>query len=68
VDGVTGLFFREQTAEALMDALRRCDVTGWSPDKIRAHALRFGEEPFRREVAAFVAAALAAGREARAAC
>jgi glycosyltransferase involved in cell wall biosynthesis len=68
VDGVTGLFFREQTAEALMDALRRCEVTGWSPDKIRAHALRFGEEPFRRAVAAFVDAALGAGREARAAC
>jgi len=68
VDGVTGLFFREQTAEALMDALRRCDVTGWSPDKIRAHALRFGEETFRRELRAFLETALEAGREARLAC
>jgi glycosyltransferase involved in cell wall biosynthesis len=68
VDGVTGLFFREQTAEALVDALRRCEVTGFSPDKIRAHALRFGEESFRREVAAFVATALGPAPEARAAC
>ena len=68
MDGVTGLFFREQTVEALMDALRRCDVTGWSADKIRAHALRFDEDTFRREMAAFVDQALGAGREARVAC
>jgi glycosyltransferase involved in cell wall biosynthesis len=69
VDGVTGLFFREQRAEALIDALERGEVTGWSPEKIRAHALRFSEETFRREMAAFVDAALAGtGREARAAC
>jgi hypothetical protein len=67
-DGVTGLFFREQTAEALTDALRRCEVTGWSPDKIRAHALRFGEEAFRQEMAAFVETALGADRGAPVAC
>jgi glycosyltransferase involved in cell wall biosynthesis len=68
VDGVTGLFFREQTADALIDALRRCEVTGWSPEKIRAHARRFGEEAFRAEMAGFVDVALGVGREARAAC
>jgi glycosyltransferase involved in cell wall biosynthesis len=68
VDGVTGLFFREQTPAALIDALARSEVTGWSPEKIRAHALRFGEEPFRRDMAAVVDAALGAGQEARAAC
>ena len=68
VDGVTGLFFREQTAAALMDALRRSEVTGWSPDKIRAQALRFSEEIFRQDMAAFVDAALGAGREAPVAC
>jgi glycosyltransferase involved in cell wall biosynthesis len=68
VDGVTGLFFREQSAPALIDALERGEVTGWSPEKIRAHALRFGEDAFRAEMTAFVTAALGAGREARAAC
>jgi glycosyltransferase involved in cell wall biosynthesis len=68
VDGVTGLFFREQTADALVDALQRYEVTGWSPQKIRAHARRFGEEPFRAEMAAFVDLALGADREDRAAC
>jgi glycosyltransferase involved in cell wall biosynthesis len=68
VDGVTGLFFREQTAAALTDALERGEVTGWSAEKIRAHALRFGEEAFRAEMTALVEAALGAGQESRAAC
>lgn len=54
VDGVTGLFFPAQTPEALTDALRRCEVTGWDPAKIRAHALRFGPERFEAEMRAFV--------------
>jgi len=43
-------------------------VTGWSAEKIRAHALRFSEEAFRAEMAAVIDAALGARREARAAC
>jgi glycosyltransferase involved in cell wall biosynthesis len=68
VDGVTGLFFREQTADALIDAIRRAEVASWSTETIRAHALRFGEEAFHGEMAAFVAAALGTPREARATC
>jgi glycosyltransferase involved in cell wall biosynthesis len=68
VEGVTGLFFRDQTPEALIDALRRFEVTGWSPEKIRAHALRFGEARFRAEMRAFVDECLAAPREGRLAC
>jgi len=68
VDGVTGLFFREPTAAALIDALERSEVTGWSSEKIRAHALRFSEEAFRAEMTTLVAGALGMDREARAAC
>jgi glycosyltransferase involved in cell wall biosynthesis len=68
VEGVTGLFFHEQTAEALIDALRRFEVTGWSAEKIRAHALRFGETRFRTEMEAFVTECLAGRRESRASC
>jgi len=68
VDGMTGLFFREQTPAALIDALERSEVTGWSAQKIRTHALRFSEETFRAEMSAWVDAALGAGREAPAAC
>jgi glycosyltransferase involved in cell wall biosynthesis len=66
VDGVTGLFFREQTPEALIDALRRFEVTGWSAEKIRAQALRFGEPRFRAEMEHFVADCLASRRPAAA--
>ena len=68
VEGVTGLFFREQTADALVDALRRFDVTGWSAEKIRAHALQFAATRFRREMATFVTECLAAHREGARAC
>jgi len=68
VDGVTGLFFHEPTATALIDALERGEVTGWSAEKIRAHALRFSEEAFHGEMTALVAGALGTRREARAAC
>jgi glycosyltransferase involved in cell wall biosynthesis len=66
VDGVTGLFFHEQTPEALIDALRRFEVSGFSPEKIRAHALRFSEETFRAEMTAFVEAARGRREVARA--
>ncbi len=62
LDGVTGLFFHEPSADALLEALRHFEQTEWSPEKIRAHALRFGEPAFRAEMGAFVAAGLAAGR------
>lgn len=68
VDGVTGLFFPEQTPEALIEALRRFEKTGWSGEKIRAHALRFGEARFRAEMAAFVEECLAAHQEHVPAC
>jgi glycosyltransferase involved in cell wall biosynthesis len=68
VEGVTGLFFHDQTPEALIDALRRFDVTGWSGEKIRAHALRFGEARFRAEMEAFVADCLAGQKEPQASC
>jgi glycosyltransferase involved in cell wall biosynthesis len=68
VDGVTGVFFHEQTPGSLIDALRRFELLSWSPEKIRAHALRFGEAAFRAEMQAFVDAARGAGQGAARAC
>ena len=67
-DGVTGLFFHEPTVAALIDALERGDVTGWSAEKIRAHALRFSEETFRTEMGALVTRALGTSHKVAAAC
>jgi glycosyltransferase involved in cell wall biosynthesis len=59
VDGVSGLFFREQTPDALIDVLRRFEVSGFSPEKVRQQACRFDEGAFRASMAAFVAEATA---------
>src|SRR5262249_8951259 len=41
ISGVTGLLFPEQTAASLVEAVRRYDEGHFSPDLIRAQALRF---------------------------
>jgi len=56
VDGVSGLFFHEQTADALIDAIRRFESRsdGFDPRAIRAHAERFSEEAFKERFRACV--------------
>lgn len=45
-EDVSGLFFPEQTTQALADAVRRCADTRWDPAAIRTQAARFGVERF----------------------
>ena len=45
-DGVTGLFFAEQTADALCEAVARAERTRWDPAAIRARAEAFGIPQF----------------------
>lgn len=56
VDGVSGTFFAEQTADALAEALLRADGAAWDAAAIRAHAEAFAPARFldglRREIAA----------------
>lgn len=47
-DGVTGLFFKEQTPEALMGALSRFETAVWNPAVIRRHAETFSIPSFRK--------------------
>lgn len=63
-EGASGLFFGEQTADALSDALARADAADWNPAAIRAHAEPFGEERFLREMRREAAAALGDDPEA----
>ncbi len=59
----TGVWFDEQTPEALEEAVRRFEGSerDFDPRAIRAHAGRFGKERFRREIAAAAREALASG-------
>jgi glycosyltransferase involved in cell wall biosynthesis len=68
VDGVTGLFFPEQTPDALIDALQRFARAEWDRDAIRAQAERFGPAAFEAEMRAFVDDALAGRSRVAAAC
>jgi glycogen synthase len=43
----TGLFFHQQTAEALMDAVRRFETLDFDPAAARANATRFNVAAFQ---------------------
>ena len=56
-DGKTGLFFKEQTADAIIEAVRRFESMGeqpFSPQDCREWAEGFSEERFKREIKEFV--------------
>ncbi|MBA2287471.1 MAG: glycosyltransferase [Ktedonobacteraceae bacterium] len=54
VDGVTGLFFREQTAASLAQVLASFDSQAFDPQAIRNHALEFDMPRFRRRILQFI--------------
>jgi len=56
VEGTTGLFFREQTPEALAEAIARFDDGHFDPLVIRKHAIRFGCAAFQHKFGQFVLA------------
>src|SRR5581483_11477862 len=54
VDGETGTFFHEPSADALAEVLARFDERQYDPAHLRAHAERFGIPVFKERLAAFV--------------
>ena len=56
VDGVTGLHFREQTAEAICGIVRRFEQEAgrFDPHRIRAHAEKFSTKVFRARFRRYV--------------
>jgi glycosyltransferase involved in cell wall biosynthesis len=55
IAGQTGLFFPEQSVEALSAAIKQFESLTFDPTVIRANAERFSEAHFRQELGAFVA-------------
>jgi glycosyltransferase involved in cell wall biosynthesis len=53
-DGVTGVFFGEQTVQSLTEAVHRFEAMTFDPLACRANAVRFAPERFRQEFSAFV--------------
>jgi len=54
VEGATGVFFREQTAESLADAISKFDDAAFDSATIRQHAQGFDKETFQNRLRAFV--------------
>ena len=54
VEGETGVFFAEQTPEALIAAIKRCEKLKFSDAKLRAHAAAFDEAVFIKKIQKFV--------------
>jgi len=58
-DGVSGLFFDEQTQESLLNAIEACAAREWDPQAIRQHAERFSVANFVEGLASRIQRCLA---------
>jgi len=54
VEDKTGVFFREQTVEAVIDAIQRFEKMRFDPQAIRQAVQRFDVQHFKRELREFV--------------
>ncbi|NJO53419.1 MAG: glycosyltransferase family 4 protein [Bacteroidales bacterium] len=54
IDGITGVFFSEQTVESVIAAVERSKAIRFDPDTIAAHAQTFGHDRFLRNMRAAV--------------
>lgn len=55
IPGVTGVFFDEQTPQALAEVVRKFDARQFDPVRIGGHALQFDKEIFKLKIFRFVA-------------
>ncbi|MDD5354417.1 MAG: glycosyltransferase [bacterium] len=54
VDGQTGVFFSEQTPASLIKAVEQFRQLKFNPDIIRAQALKFDKEIFKKSIKAYI--------------
>ena len=54
IDGKTGLFFKEQNVQSLLDAIARFEIMQFDPKVIHQNALQFSKERFEKEIKEFV--------------
>jgi glycosyltransferase involved in cell wall biosynthesis len=52
--GITGLFFKEQTTDCLIKALRSFKLTDFDPRLIREKAMEFDQERFKERIRKFI--------------
>ncbi len=54
INGKTGVFFHEETRDAIVDAVERCGELAWDPEAIRAHAMGFSPGAFLEKTEALL--------------
>ena len=54
IDGKTGVFFEELSAEGVRKGIAKFEKTKIDPKDCRAQAEKFNEERFKKEIKAFV--------------
>lgn len=54
IPGKTGVFFQSQTWESLLDVVLNFDENAWDSEAIRAHALKFSAQDFKRRIKKYV--------------
>jgi glycosyltransferase involved in cell wall biosynthesis len=55
-EGKMGVYFDEQTPEAVVEAVKRFDEKGYDPEYIRSQAIRFDKERFKATIKDYVEA------------
>ncbi len=55
IDGKTGLFFDEQTPEALVMAIKKFTTLSFNPAEIKAYAEQFSVANFKKQITEFIA-------------
>ncbi|MFB9078107.1 glycosyltransferase [Flavobacterium procerum] len=54
IENKTGVFFKEQTAEKIKEAILDFETRDFDPSKIREHAVLFSKQRFEKEIKEFV--------------
>lgn len=54
VHGKTGLFFKEQTVESLIEAMQKFETMTFDKAELRRHAEEFDDEVFKRKIKEFI--------------
>ena len=52
--GITGLFFKEQTVEHMLGALRKFNSNNFNPKIIRESAVKFDQEQFKEKIKNYI--------------
>lgn len=63
IEGKTGRFFDEQSADSLIQALSGFSATAFDPKKLQAHASTFSTERFKTELSHFIQSQLRKHRQ-----